>query len=608
LIHPTLKGFLDGCVSQSILDVQLSNRALGQLAIFSSTNGLEPLASMKILLKVYSLNSFIFSTDIPSLEQASKAYDEGLILSHQEGFLLDEEDKSEYTFPPNEEMVLVKSSQSNYKLGRKSELLSLIKHRTTKDIVEEHDKVRQQIMSSIQLAKADELADNKVSEKELVALSETISRVPKDIWEANKSEVLRLSVEQIYMWALPNSTIVFPYLHLKQAAENIEATRIAPQRSWGLSGEEFRIPKLESISNSNIWHLLRAFVFANYDREKIREVDPDDTVPRLDNDEVDRNKSLETIIIRLLELAKSPASATIRTTGLDKLENIIRNQIDFVILDNIYQRDESYKKLSISGIALTQGRRQERVSRTSSKSKKLVYDEIIIGYKLAETLSTLVKTKKFKSPESEPFAHFFLDLLRIISLKIDIEKYQLPTSFLTAPSVRLRQNLRKGPSIKTKRGDKANLYIPFSYVKASECVPMSEQTKKDLTDTGAQILKNLDLINKLSVKEASEKYDDFDKYIKRSYIIADECRKQWRREGRIPNSEDINKVYGEVGFPKLTGDQVKSFDSGEWKHFLSAIENFKLVFRDEKQNSDEQKSLKASILKVQEDKRKKRVS
>jgi hypothetical protein len=317
---------------------------------------------------------------------------------------------------------------------------------------------------------------------------------------------------------------------------------------------------------------------------------------------------LETIIIRLLELAKSPASATIRTTGLDKLENIIKNQIDFVILDNIYQRDESYKKLSISGIALTQGRRQERVSRTSSKSKKLVFDEIIIGYKLAETLSSFVKTKKFKSPESEPFAHFFLDLLRIISLKVDTTKYQLPTSFLTAPSVRLRQSIRKGPSIKTKRGDKANLYIPFSYVKASECALMSEQTKKDLTDTGSQILKNLDLINKLSVKDAAEKYDGFDKYIKRSYIIADECRKQWRREGRIPNSEDINKVFGEVGFPKLTGDQNKSFDSGEWKQFLASIENFKLVFKDEKQSPEDQKQLKASILKIQEDRRKKRVS
>jgi len=152
------------------------------------------------------------------------------------------------------------------------------------------------------------------------------------------------------------------------------------------------------------------------------------------------------------------------------------------------------------------------------------------------------------------------------------------------------------------------MYIPFSYAKASECADMPEHIKKNLTDTGSQVLKNLDLINKLTVKDAADKYDDFNQYIRRAYIVADECRKQWRREGRVPNSEDIKNVFGESRFPKLTGDQVKSFNPDEWKHYFTYVEGFQLTFSDVKNNPEEQKALKASILKIQEDKKKKRVS
>jgi len=328
-------------------------------------------------------------------------------------------------------------------------------------------------------------------------------------------------------------------------------------------------------------------------------------VPTLGNDEVDRSIDLRTIIIRLLELARSPASATIRNTDLSKRETIIKNQVDFVVLDNIYRRDESYKKMSISGLALSQGRRLEKVPRTASKTKKIVTDEIITGYELAETLCQFVKTRKFKSPENECFASFILDLLKLISDKVDISTYQLPASFLTPPAARMRQLLRKGPTIKTKRGEKANLYVPFSFAKASECTLMPEDARKKLTETGADILKNIDLVNKLQVKDASEKFEDFSAYLKRSYIVADECRKQWRAEGKIPDYEGIKRTFVD-DFPKLSGNQVKSFDDDTWKQYFDGIMSFKTTFTPTKQSPEEQKALMASVIKIQEDKRKKR--
>lgn len=171
--------------------------------------------------------------------------------------------------------------------------------------------------------------------------------------------------------------------------------------------------------------------------------------------------------------------------------------------------------------------------------------------------------------------------------------------FFTAPSVQLRSSIRQGPVIKTKKGERRNLYIPFSFVKASECSRMNESTRRDLIDIGVEVTKNLDRVNKLTVKVANQTISKFHEFLKIAYNQSDEIRKVWRQDVLIPNAHDLKRVF--QGFPNIEED-VDSFDA-----YLDKVKDFKLVFSPVKANPSEQSKIKDEVLKEYKDKRDKRV-
>jgi len=466
-------------------------------------------------------------------------------------------------------------------------------NRTIADIAGHHQKMVASISDEIRIAKAIDISDGKISQEQVIALAETISRVSNEIWEQERNVVLRLSADKIYAWALPRSSIVYPYLNLKKAAEHIKAARLTPERlTWGYVDDKFHLPKIESVQDSNLWDMIRNTLEANYGRENVLcDRDFDSSMPELSNEEMVKKPALEAVVIRILELFKSPLTATIRGSQLDKVEIAIKNQVDFLVLNRIYQRDEDYRGLNLSGIALSQGRRVERVSK--SEGKRVVFTPTLTGVKLAETLADYLTNKTTKVPEHEPFVRFIFSILDKISDDIDTSKYQIPQIFFTAPSEQLRSIVRKGPVIKTKKGERTNLYIPLSFVKASECDSMPESIKKILTDTGAGVIKHLDSINKLPVKVASLMNSAFAEYVHIAYSFSDEIRKIWRSEAKFPqNAHSFRELFCEkfIDYKEPLDDYQRKFGV-----YLDRMRNLKIRFSPVKDEPDEQARLSERI-------------
>jgi len=85
---------------------------------------------------------------------------------------------------------------------------------------------------------------------------------------------------------------------------------------------------------------------------------------------------------------------------------------------------------------------------------------------------------------------------------------------------------------------------------------MPENIKKELTALGDGVLRNLDTINSLTVKEQNVIFPFFDGYLQNTYNLSDEFRKIWRLDAvypsnvedlrlrlveRFPNPDDISK-------------------------------------------------------------------
>jgi len=418
------------------------------------------------------------------------------------------------------------------------------------DVVKRRTELVKEISAEISIYKSEEIADGKLSASGIAALAETISRVPIERYEDEKEEILAGSPEQIYAWAMSNSNVVYPYLCLAQAEKHILTATHASvvDRHWGMKDGVFTLPKIESVSLSNAWILLFQLAHRLNDGKVKHSYDVDVTVPDLNNDDIVKDPMLETIFLRLLEVDRSPDSVTIRTGTKLSEKDMAKNLVDFVILDKLYQRDkDSYKNLMTAGLVTSKCRRTEKVEKHDGD--QITIKRIYSGYKLSDITNSLVTKRVSKTEEYEPFTRFIIDICELLSHKIS-DTFTIPRGFFMTPSIQLRSRIRRGPKIKTKsKKERTNLYIPFSFAKSKECSLIPETIKKAMVDVGSEVIKSLDTINKLPVKEANDKLELYERYITACYRVSDECRKKWRLSCFIPQIENFKQVFNFSEYP-----------------------------------------------------------
>jgi hypothetical protein len=427
-----------------------------------------------------------------------------------------------------------------------------------------------------------EVADGSLNADAVGALAETLLRVPPEYQvDLAIDKRVHKTPEKLYLWGIANSNIVLPYLSLKTAVENMKHSLYAP-RSWGVIGNKYRLPKAESTADSNIWDLIREVFLNKFGKDRVEnDGDVNESVPDLSADVVAKQPIIESIITRLMELVRNPLSATLRSGEQHKTDTVARNAVDFVFLEHIFQRDEGYKNLTLSALAISSGRRTKKVE-TVGEGNRLTITNVFLGYKLAEILCRYLPKSSAKSPEGEPFVQAILSFIRAC-VPEDLHKYKLPKHFFETPSNQLRARVREGPKIKTKKGEKHNLYVPFSFVKAAECVSFPEITKRRIIDTGTKVLKNLDEVNKYSVTRANDVMPFMTDYLSFAYALSDKCRKEWRRAARVPDAQEINNLLDEE-FPdlgNLNPEGAYEWSSRELKDELNKLENraLSLVFK-----------------------------
>jgi hypothetical protein len=447
-----------------------------------------------------------------------------------------------------------------------------------------------------------ELAQNRVTPKEIVALGEVIARIPDDenVWNANKGIWLKRNVRSLYAGILPYASISFPFLHLKEASERVNFSPGIPQMTWGIQDGKVILPRPESFDeDSVIWVFLRSLLLTNYSEYwKLDETfSPDKTIPSLATGDTAKNRRFETVFIRLLELTKTPESATIRSGRQLNEEELVKNMVDYYVLDKRHQQNGRLKTLSVSSDNIRSYKRAVNVSKTIGTTVRM--EKAYVGYKLSELLIDGADIHTASVPENEPFVRFIFGILDKIAENVS-SKYEIPRHFFTEPAVLLRREVRQGPMITRKKGDKANLYVPFSYAKSKECNRLPENIRKDMTDIGDSILKGITTINNKKVSEAADSIPVYETYLKACYSTADECRKQWRNSQRVPNTELLRS--------NLVVEDISSKSHVELASKVAQIQRLKLVFTPVSDDAQEVASIRSeilSIVKSREDSRRK---
>jgi hypothetical protein len=294
------------------------------------------------------------------------------------------------------------------------------------------------------------------------------------------------------------------------------------------------------------WAFLFEFIKYNFP-DKLVELDyVPSSIPDLDSSDYAKYPNLAAVFRRLLELSKSPMSATIRNSKNN--EDLVKNAVDFVFIEALYIRDhEMYKHLTLSGLALATGRRQV-VNEVSGAGGKVVRQTSYSGYKLSNFLRDYIHHKSEKSLESNVFIALILSVIRSLAIKY-VEESSIPKSFFETPSIQLRHRIRQGPQVRTKKGLKFNLYTPLSCVKSLECQGMPEALKKECTNLSQKVLNNLDKINTVAPKDASRLMPAFKEYLDFSYIVTDEIRSRWTRGLMIPSIDGLIRLMNGV-FPE----------------------------------------------------------
>jgi len=334
-----------------------------------------------------------------------------------------------------------------------------------------------------------------------------------------------------------------PFLSLNDAAKNAKFDKGFDLRSgWGFLNNKVIFPRKESLDNDESFWGRIADLLAIMKLEVQFTAINNSTVPDLSGTTLAKNNYFGYVFIRLVELFKSPSSATIRTGTLSPLDKA-KNDVDYVLLHYIYsQEKKSYQNLSISSDL----RRSQRCIVNSRKITEtgrttVVQSNSYTGYALAEGLSLYVEEKVGKSPEAEPFFRFIYEIIKKIALKTP-RTYVIPKAFFSPSNILLRKDLRHGPDVKSKKGTrKGNTYVPFSFAKSLECQDMPETIRRTLTGVGATISKQIDSINHLDVPSQNHVIPDAKKYIALCYALSDDLRKRWQNDAEvIQNIEDLD--------------------------------------------------------------------
>jgi len=139
----------------------------------------------------------------------------------------------------------------------------------------------------------------------------------------------------------------------------------------------------------------------------------------------------------------------------------------------------------------------------------------------------------------------------------------------------------------TKKGNKSNLYIPFSYAKSQECTLMPEVHKREIVEVGAEIHKNLDHINKLPVKEANAMLPLYQRYLKVAYAHSDESRKRWRTSCYIPHKDDLMILVRDI----------ENMGERDFSNALDEMESQRVRYHPVSDNPEEQASLREQVAK-----------
>jgi hypothetical protein len=234
------------------------------------------------------------------------------------------------------------------------------------------------------------------------------------------------------------------------------------------------------------------------------------------------------------------------------------------------------------------------VSKQTPKGVVIENKQRHIGYFLAQLLSKYTEVKDPRNtPESEPFTKFIFSILDTIVDRLKSEEhYSLPKSLFLDPASVLRVKIRRGPEISRKgKAAKSNLYIPFSFTKSSECTRMNESIRKELTSVGADVLKNINNINHLSVKDQSYYFEFFEKYISAAYTVSDEIRKQWRLEAKVVKPLAVKAALVDE-FPSIEDLADGEVDTDK---YLNQIKGRNLCFIPALPNSTEQAALKKQL-------------
>jgi len=173
---------------------------------------------------------------------------------------------------------------------------------------------------------------------------------------------------------------------------------------------------------------------------------------------------------------------------------------------------------------------------------------------------------------------------------------QIPKVFFEPPSNLIRNRIREGPQIQTKKGLRHNLYVPLSFVKSSECAQFPESIRKELVDISSSVISNLDNVNKLSINEAAEKLHFFNDCLKYSYYISDTCRAEWRRNAYCPSPEQLENCL----VKDFTVVQEASYDNDVFAQYTTKLKDKvrKLTFSPAYEEASKMEEIKSSIVKA----------
>eukprot|EP00126_Sphaerothecum_destruens_P012091 Sdes_comp20979_c0_seq2m19269 len=261
------------------------------------------------------------------------------------------------------------------------------------------------------------IEDGKLCSAEVQTLARLLLRCDKIDVMSHLNKNVFATPDELYSWGIVNANIAFPCISLKEASERLNKTSGISSR-WGFTSDgKIHMPLRESVSHSHIWNILIALVEKLYPNRVVRDYVCDMKCPLWDPSDTTDNTEIEIILTRIIELDKNPWSATIRTGGSDQRETMIRNSVDFVILDHIYQKSKDYMNLSISSIALLHGRKKkklEQVAKAKGFKNKSTFTTIYSGYSLSSYLLKYISRGNVKDEDQEDIVLFFLSLLRDI--------------------------------------------------------------------------------------------------------------------------------------------------------------------------------------------------